>query len=95
MALAAAPSAAPARTAPPVCIPARAEEGHVHQGSGATACTEYPKECSEGSKLTTTEGTMTECKRECAKGYYSKTGVYPCKACKRGYTTTERGAVSA
>ena len=35
---------------------------------------------------------MTKCKRECAKGYYSKTGVYPCKACERGYTTMERGA---
>ena len=70
----------------------RCEEGTYTKESGATACTDYPKECSEGYKLTTTEGTMTECKRECAKGYYSKTGVYPCKACERGYTTMERGA---
>ena len=57
----------------------RCEEGTYTKESGATACTKYPKECSEGYKLTTTEGTMTECKRECAKGYYSKTGVYPAR----------------
>ena len=69
------------------------QKWHVHQGeSGATECTDYPTECPAGSKLIT-EGTTSKCARECAKGYFSATGVYPCKACKRGYTTTERGAV--
>ena len=70
----------------------RCKSGTYTKESGATECTDYPTECPAGSKLIT-EGTTSKCARECAKGYFSATGVYPCKACKRGYTTTERGAV--
>ena len=93
MALAAAPSAAPALTAPPACIPARAaRRARTPRRAVPLSALSILRSAPAGYK-TTTEGTMTKCKRECAKGYYSKTGVYPCKACERGYTTMERGAV--
>ena len=45
----------------------RCKSGTYTKESGATACTDYPKECSEGSKLIT-EGTTSKCARECAEG---------------------------
>ena len=71
----------------------RCPAGSYTKESGAKECTEYPKTCPEGTKKIT-KGDMTKCVRECAMGYYSETGAYPCKACERGFSTYKVGSQS-
>ena len=73
----------------------RCEEGTYTKESGATACTEYPKECSEGYKLIDHRRHHDRVQARVCEGLLLRSGVYPCKACEaRLYYHTERGSTA-